>query len=63
MESDSKPRTNSHVDVQLASEMSFGSNCEKKANAAPGSQTEIITVKVSKSPSGRKRKLSDPGKQ
>ena len=63
MESDSKPRTNSHVDVQLASEMSFGSNCEKKANAAPGSQTEIITVKVFKSPSGRKRKLSDPGKQ
>ena len=67
MESDSKPRTNSFVDVQLTSETSFGRNCEKKADAAPGSQTEIFTVKVSKSPSGRKRKLSesscDPGKQ
>lgn len=67
MGSDSKPRTNSFVDVQLASETSFGRNREKKADTAPGSQTEIFTVKVSKSPSSLKRKLSesccDPGKQ
>ena len=67
MESDSKPRTNSFVDVQLTSETSFGRNCEKKADAAPGSQTKILMDEESKSPSSLKRKLPEsscnPGKQ
>ena len=64
MENDSKPRMYSHVGEKLVSETSVGSNCEKKAEAASGNQTEILTV--SQSQNNRKRKNSessgDPGK-
>ena len=67
MENDNNPRTNSYDDEQLASETSPGRNCEKKADAASGSQTEPSTVKLSQSQNNRKRKRSesscDPGKQ
>ena len=65
MENDSKPRMYSHVGEKLVSETSVDSNCEKKAEAASGNQTEILTV--SRSQNNRKRKNSessgDPGKQ
>ena len=64
MENDSKPRMYSHVGEKLVSETSVDSNCEKKAEAASGNQTEILTV--SQSQNNRKRKNSessgDPGK-
>ena len=67
MENDNKPRTNSDDDAQLFPETSLGRNCEKKADAASGNQTETSTVKVSQSQNSPKRKMSesfcDPGKQ
>ena len=64
MENDSKPRMYSHVGEKLVSETSVDSNCEKKAEASSGNQTEILTV--SQSQNNRKRKNSessgDPGK-
>ena len=45
MENDGKRRTNFPVDKQFVSETSFGSNCEKKADAASGSQSKIFTGK------------------
>ena len=63
MEIDNKPRTNASVDEHLNSEASLGSDCEKKAGPASGSQTEISIV--SHSHNRRKRKKSesdcDPG--
>ena len=59
MENDNNPRTNSFDDEQLLSETSIGSNCEKKADAAPGNQTEISTNKGSQSQNSRKRKMSE----
>ena len=47
MEIDNKPRTNPTVDEHLNSEASLGSDHEKKADAASGSQMEISTNKVS----------------
>ena len=65
MEIDNKPRTNPSVDEHLNSETSLGSNCEKKASPASGSQTEISINEVSQSQNRRKRKKSesdyDPG--
>ncbi|CAH3193299.1 unnamed protein product, partial [Porites evermanni] len=59
------PRTNSYDDEQLFSETSLGRNCEKKADAASGNQTETSTVKVFQSQNSRKHKMSesscDPG--
>ena len=64
MKIDSKPRTNPSVDEHLNSEASLGSDCEKKAGPASGSQTE--TSIVSQSQNRRKRKKSesdcDPGR-
>lgn len=59
MENDNNPRTNSSDDEQLLSETSIGSNCEKKADPAPGNQTEISTNKGSQSQNSRKRKMSE----
>lgn len=63
MKIDSKPRTNPSVDEHLNSEASLGSDREKKAGPASGSQTEISIV--SHSHNRRKRKKSesdcDPG--
>ena len=65
MKIDSKPRTNPAVDEHLNSEASLGSDCEKKAGPASGSQTEISINEVSQSQNRRKRKKSesdcDPG--
>ena len=65
METDNKPRTNPSVDEHLNSEASLGSDCEKKADPASGSQMELSTNKVSQSQNRRKRKKSesdcDPG--
>ena len=67
MEKDSKPRTNPTTEEHLNSEASLGSDCEKKADGASGSQTEISTNKVSQSQNRRKRKKSeadcDPGRE
>ena len=67
MEKDSKLRTNPTVEEHLNSEASLGSDCEKKADAASGSQTEISTNEVSQSQNRRKRKKSesdcDPGRE
>ena len=67
MEKDSKPRTNPTVEEHVNSEASLGSDCEKKADAASGSQTEISTNKVSQLKKSRKRKKSesdgDPGRE
>ena len=64
MENDSKPRMYSPVGERFVSETSVDSNCEKKADAASGNQTKILTV--SQSQNSRKRKKSessgDPGK-
>ena len=49
MKIDSKPRTNPSVDEHLNSEASLGSDCEKKAGPASGSQTEISINEVSQS--------------
>lgn len=59
MENDTNPRTNSSDDEQLVSETSIGSNCEKKADAAPGNQTEGSTNNGSQSQNSRKRKMSE----
>ena len=63
MKIDSKPRTNPSVNEHLNSEASLGSDCEKKAGPASGSETEISIV--SRSQNRRKRKKSesycDPG--
>ena len=63
MKIDRKPRTNPSVDEHLNSEASLGSDCEKKAGPASGSQTEISIV--SQLQNRRKRKKSesdcDPG--
>ena len=65
MEIDNKPRKNPSVDEHLNSEASFGSDCEKKAGPASGSQTEISVNEDSESQNRRKRKRSesdcDPG--
>ena len=67
MEIDNKPRTNPTVDEHLNSEASLGSDHEKKADAASGSQMEISTNKVSQLQNRRKRKKSesdrDPGRE
>ena len=67
MEIDNKPRTNPTVDEHLNSEASLGSDHEKKADAASGSQTEISTNKVSQLQNRCKRKKSesdrDPGRE
>ena len=65
MEIDNKPRTNASVDEHPNSAASLGSDCEKKAGPASGSQTEISINEVSQSQNRRKRKQSesdcDPG--
>lgn len=67
MEKDSKPRTNPTVAEHLNSEASLGSDCEKRADAASGSETEISTNEVSQSQNRRKRKRPksdcDPGRE
>ena len=67
MEIDNIPRTNPTVAEHLNSEVSLGSDCEKKADAASGSQTEISTNEVSQSQNRRKRKRPksdcDPGRE
>ena len=59
MENDNNPKTNSSDDEQLVSETSISSNREKKADAAPGNQTEVSSNKGSQSQNSRKRKMSE----
>ena len=67
MKIDSNPRINASVDEHLNSEASLGSYCERNADAASESQTEISTNEVSQSQNRRKRKRSEsenePGRE
>ena len=67
VENDSNLRRYSSDDDQHVSEMSIGSNREKKGDAASGNETETSTAEVSQSQSSSKSKMSesscDPGKQ
>ena len=58
-EIDNNQRTNSYHNEQLVSETSLSSDCEMKAEAAPGNPTKISANTDSQSHNSRKRKMSE----
>ncbi|CAH3029004.1 unnamed protein product, partial [Porites evermanni] len=58
-EIDNNQRTNSYHNEQLVSETSLSSDCEMKAEAAPGNPTKISTNIDSPFHNSRKRKMSE----
>ena len=67
MEIDNNQRTNTSNYEQPVSETSLSSDCEMKADAAPGNPTKISTNTDSQSENSRKRKMLEfscnPGMQ